>query len=166
MKGTKEPLDKGERGEWKSWLKTQHSKNEDHGIFSHPFSDRFYLLGLQITMDGDYSLEIRRHLLHGGKAMTNLDSILKKRHNFASKNPYSQSYGFSSSQVQVWQFNHEEGWALKNGCFPVVVLENTLESPLDCKEIRPVNLKGNQPCIFIGRFDAEVEVPILWSPDA
>ena len=77
----------------------------------------------------------------------------------------SQSYGFSSSHVQMWELDHKEGWALKNWCFQNVVLEKTLVSPLDSKEIKPVNPKGNQPCIFIGRTDVEAEGPILWPPD-
>ena len=76
---------------------------------------------------------------------------------------YSQSYGFSSSHVLMWEFYHKEGWALKNWCFQTVMLEKTLESPLDCKEIKPINPKGNQPWIFIGRTDAEA--PILCPPD-
>ena len=79
--------------------------------------------------------------------------------------PYSQSYGFSSSHIPMWVLEHKEGWATKNWCFRNVVLENTLESPLDCKETEPVNPKGNQPWIFIGRTDAEVEAPVLWPPD-
>ena len=73
---------------------------------------------------------------------------------------------FFSSHVWLWELNHKESWALKNWRFWTVVLEKTLESPLDCKEIKPVNPKGNQPWIFIGRIDAEAEVPILWPPDA
>ena len=92
--------------------------------------------------------------------MTNLDSILK------SRGLYSQSYGFSSSHVRMWELDHKEGWVLKNWCFQTVLLEKTLESPLDCKEIKPVNPKGNQPWIFIGRTDTEAETPILWPPDA
>ena len=79
--------------------------------------------------------------------------------------PTSQNYGFSSSHVQMWELDHNEGWAPKNWCFPTVILEKTLENPLDCKKIRPVNPKGNQPLIFIGRTDAEAETPILWPPD-
>ena len=97
--------------------------------------------------------------------MTSLDSIKKQRHHFADKGPYSQSYGFSSSHVWMWELDHKEGWAPKNWCFQTVVLERALESPLDCKEIQPVHSEGNQPWIFIGRTDAEVEVPILWPPD-
>ena len=91
--------------------------------------------------------------------------IKKQRHYFADKDPYNKSCGFSSSHVQMWELDHKEGWALKNWCFPTVVLEKTLESPLDWKDIKPVSLKGNQPRIFIGRTDAEVETPIPWSPD-
>ena len=91
--------------------------------------------------------------------------IKKQRHYFADKYLYSQSYVFSSSHVWMWELDNKKGWALKNWCFQTVVLEKTLESPLDCKEIRPVNPKGNQPLIFIGRIDAETEAPILWPPD-
>ena len=90
--------------------------------------------------------------------------IKKQRHYFANKVQYSQSYGFSSSHVRMWELDHKEGWTPKNWCFWTVVLEKTLESPLDCKEIKPVNPKGNQPWIFIGRTDAEA--PILWPPNA
>ena len=78
---------------------------------------------------------------------------------------YSQSYGFSSSHVQMWELDHKEGWVLRNWCFQTVVLEKTLESPLDCKEIQPVHRKRNQSWIFIGRTDVEAETPILWPPD-
>ena len=90
--------------------------------------------------------------------------IKKQRYHFAEKDPYSQSYGFSSSHVQMQEFDHKEGWAPKNWCF-WIVLEKTLESPLDCKEINPINPKENQSWIFIGRIDAEAEAPILWPPD-
>ena len=80
--------------------------------------------------------------------------------------PSSQSYGFSSSHVWMWELDYKESWALKNWCFWTVVLEKTLESPLDCREISSVNSKGNQPWIFIGRTDDEAEIPILWPPDA
>ena len=88
--------------------------------------------------------------------------IKKQGHHFPKKGPYSQSCSFSSSCVRRWELDHKEGWVLKNWCFWIAVLETTLESPLDCKEIKPVNPKGNQPWIFVGRIDAEVEVPILW----
>ena len=116
----------------------------------------FMFLGSKITAVGTYSHEIKRHLLLGRKAMTNLDSILKSR----------DSNGFPSSRVWMWELDHEEGWVLKNWYFWTVVLEKTLGSPLDSKEIQPVNPKGNQYWIFIGRTDAETEAPILWPPDA
>ena len=96
--------------------------------------------------------------------MTNLDSVLKIR-DIAYKGPYSQSYSFSTSHVWMWMLEHKEGWVPKNWCFWTVVLEKTLESPLDCKEIQPVNSKGHQSWIFIGRTEAEAESPILWSSD-
>ena len=120
----------------------------------------FILGGSKITADGDCSHAIKRHLLIGRKAMTNLDSTLKSR-DFA-KGTSSQSYGFSSSHVWIWEFDNRESWVPKNWCFWTVVLEKTLESPLDCKEIKPVNPKGNQPWIFIGRTDAEADAPVLW----
>ena len=124
----------------------------------------FILGGSKITADGDCSHEIKRRLLLGIKVMTNLDSILKSRQYFANKGPSSQSY-FSSSHPWMWELVCEESWALKNRCFWTVVLEKTLESPLDCKEIQPVHPEGNQSWIFIGRIDAEAETPILWPPD-
>ena len=87
--------------------------------------------------------------------------IKNQRHYFVNKGLYSQSYGFSSSHVWMWELDHKEGWALKNWCFRTVVLEKTLESPLDCKEIKQVNLKGNQCWLFTGRTDAETKAPIL-----
>ena len=102
----------------------------------------------KITADGDCSHEIKRHLLLGRKAMTNL--ALKRRHCFANKGPSSQSYDFSSSHVWRWELDHKEGWTPKNWCFWTVVLEKSLGSPLDCKEIQPVHSKGNQSWIFIG----------------
>ena len=90
--------------------------------------------------------------------------IKKQRDHFANKGVDSQSYGFSCSHEQMWELNHKESWMPKNWCFQTVVLEKTLESPLDCKEIQPVNPKGNQPWIFIERTDAEAEVLILWPP--
>ena len=80
--------------------------------------------------------------------------------------PYCQSNGFSSSHVWMWELACKESWALKNWCFWTVVLEKTLESPLDCKEIQPVCPGGNQSWMFIGRTDAETETPILWLPDS
>ena len=91
--------------------------------------------------------------------------IKKQRRYFATKNLYIQSYGFSTSHVWMWEFDHKEGYALKNCCFWTVVLEKNLESPLDCKEIKPVNPKGNQPWTFTGKTGAESEVLIFWPPD-
>ena len=91
--------------------------------------------------------------------------IKKQRHYFANKCPSSQSYGFSTSHVWMWELDYKENRALKNWCFWTVVLEKTLESPLDCKEIQPVHPKRNQSWIFIGRTDVEAEMPILWAPD-
>ena len=83
-----------------------------------------------------------------------------------NQGPSSQSYGFSGGHVWMWELDYKESWAPKNWCFWTVVLEDTLESPLDCKEIQPVRPKGNQLRIFIGRTDAETETPILWPPEA
>ena len=124
----------------------------------------FIFWGSKTTADGDCSHEIKRHMLLGIKTMNHLNSILKKR-DIADKHLTSQSYGFSSSQVWMWELDHKEGWALKNWCFWTVVLKKTLESPLDCKEIKPVNPKGSQSWIFIGRTAIEAETPILWQPD-
>ena len=94
------------------------------------------------------------------------ECIKKQRHHFANQDPYSQSYGFSSSHVWMWELDYKESWAPKNWCFWTVVLKKTLESLLDYKEMRPVNPKGNQPWIFIGRTDNEAKTPLLWPPDA
>ena len=126
----------------------------------------FIFLGSKITADSDCSHEIKRCLLLGKKVMTNLDSILKSRHYFANKGPSSQGYGFSSSRVWMWELDYKESLVPKNWCFWTVVLEKTLESPLDCKEIQPVLPKGDQSWVFIGRTDVEAETPILWSPEA
>ena len=127
----------------------------------------FILGNSKITADGDCSHEIKRRLLLGRKAMTNLDRqhIKKQRHYFTNKGPSSQSYGFSSSHVWMWKLDYKESWALKNWCFWTVVLEKTLESPLDCKEIQQVHLKGDRSWVFIERTDVEAETPILWPPD-
>ena len=91
--------------------------------------------------------------------------IKKQRHYFANKGSSGQSYGFSSSHVWMWELDYKESWVLKNWCFWIVVLEKTLESALDCKEMQPVHPKGNQSWIFIGRIDVEAETPIFWPPD-
>ena len=91
--------------------------------------------------------------------------IKKQRHYFANRGPSSQGYGFSSGHVWMWELNYKESWMPKNWCFWTVVLEKTLESPWNWKEIQPVHPKGNQSWIFIGRTGAEAETSILWPPD-
>ena len=126
----------------------------------------FIYLCIVILRAYDCSHEIKRCLLLGRKAMTNLDSILKSRDiPLPTKVCNSQSYGFSSSHVWMWELDHKEGRTSKNWCFRTVVLEKTLESPLDCKEIHSVHPRGNQSWVFIGRTDVEAETPILWPPD-
>ena len=107
--------------------------------------------------------------------MSNLDLTLPARPDCDSDHPVncpwvrdrlSQSYGFSSSHVWMWELDHKEGWVLKNWCFQIVVLEKTLESPLDWEEIKPVSPIGDQSWMFIGRTDAEPGAPTLWPPDA
>ena len=124
-----------------------------------------FFCGSKIPADGDCSHEIKRCLLLGRKAMSNLDSIWKSRDN-SNKDLSSQGCGFSSSHVWMWELNYNESWAPKNWCFWTVVLEKTLESPLDCKEIQPVHSKGDQSWVFTGRTDVEAETPILWPPHA
>ena len=123
----------------------------------------FIFLGSKITADGDYSHEIKKCLLLGRKVLTNLDSILKSRDN---KGLSSQGYGFSSGHLWMWELDYKESWTQKNWCFWTVVLEKTLESPLDCKEIQPVHPKEDQSWVFIGRTDIEAETPMFWPPDA
>ena len=124
----------------------------------------FIFLGSKITVDGECSHEIRRYLLLGRKAMTNLNSILESRDiTLMTKVHIVKSSGFSSSHVWVWELDHKEGWALKNWWFWTVALKKTLQSPLECKEIKSVSPKENQSWIFIGRTNAEA--PILWPPD-
>ena len=125
----------------------------------------FIFWGSKITADGDCSHEIKRRLLLRRKVMTNLDSILKSRDIFANKGLSSQSYGFSSGHIWMWELDYKESWVQKNWCFWTVVLEKTLESSLDCEEIQPVHPKGDQSWVFIGRTDAEAETPILWPLD-
>ena len=94
-----------------------------------------------------------------------LECIKKQRYYIANKGPSSQGGGFSRSRVWMWELNYKERWVPKNWCFWTVALEKTLENPLDCKEIKSVNPKGNQSWIFIERTDAEAETPLLWPPD-
>ena len=119
-----------------------------------------------MSANGDCSHEIKRCLLLGRKVMTNLDSIFKSRDiTLPTKVRLVKGYGFSSSQIWIWELDYKESWEPKNWCFWTVVLEKTLESPLECKEIQPVHSKGDQPWVFIGRTDVEAETPILWPPD-
>ena len=155
----------------KPGFKLSIQKNEDHGIQSHHFlanrrrksrsSDRFSILGLQNQLEWCCSHEIKT-LASWEKIYDKPGQRIKKqRYHFANKGSYSQNYGFSSSHVWMWELNHKEGWVLKNWCFWTVVLEKTLESPLEYKEIQPVHPKGNQPWIFIGRTNDGAEAPIL-----
>ena len=127
----------------------------------------FIFLDSKTPVNSACSHEIKRLLFLGRKTMTNLDSILKnERHYFADKGPSSQGFGFSCGHVWMWELDCEEGWALKNWRFWTVVLEKTLESPLDCKEIQPVHFEGDQPWDFFGSNDAKAEAPVLWPPHA
>ena len=125
----------------------------------------FISLGSKITSNGNCSHEIKRRLLLGRKVITNIDSLLKSRDITLPQGSVSQSCGFSSSHVWMWELDYKESWAPKNWCFWTEVLEKTLESPLDCKESQPVHPKGDHSRVFIGRTDAETETPILWPPD-
>ena len=126
----------------------------------------FIFLGSKITADGDYSHESKTLAPWKKSYDQPRQHIKKQRHYFANKGPSSQRYGFSNRHVRMWELDHKESWVPKNWCFWTVVLERTLESPLDCKEIKPINPKGNQPWIFTGETDAEAEASILWPPDA
>ena len=125
----------------------------------------FIFLGPKISADGDWSHEIKRQLLLGRKIMTNLDSILKQRNDFVNKCSSSQSYGFSIVMYgcESWTIKKAEHW--RTDAFELRCLEKTLESPLDCKEIKPVNPKGYQSWISIGRTNDEAEAPMLWTSD-
>ena len=109
-------------------------------------------------------MKLKKHLLLGRKAMEKLDSVLKSRDTLPTKAHLVKAMVFAV--VQMWELNHKESWGPKNWCFRTVVLEKTLESPLDCKELKPVSSKGNWPWILIGRTDVEAETPMLWPPDA
>ena len=124
----------------------------------------FIFLGSKITADGDCSHEIKRRLLLRRKVMTDLDSILKNKDITLSANVCLVKA--MVSPVIMWELDYKESWALKNWCFWAVVLEKTLESPLDCKEIQLVHPKRNQSWIVIGRTEVEAETPMLWPPDA
>ena len=122
----------------------------------------FIFLGSKITADGDCSHKIKRHSLEG-KLWPTRQHIKKQRHYFVNKGPSSQGYGFSSGHVWMWELDYKES-LVRNWCFWTVVLEKTLESPLDCKESQPVHPQGDKSRVFTGRTDAEAETPILWPP--
>ena len=124
----------------------------------------FIFLSSKITVNDDCNHEIKRQHAPWKESYDKpRQHIKKQRHHFVNKSLQSQSYAFSSSPVQMWELNQKEGWALKNWCFQIVMLEKTLESPMDCKEIKPANPKGNQPWIYIGRTVAKAL--ILRLPD-
>ena len=125
----------------------------------------FIFLGFKITADVTTAMILKTIAPWKKSYDQPRQHIKKQTHFFANKGPYSQSYGFSSSHVWMWELDYKESWAPKNWCFWSVVLEKTLESPLDCKEIQPIHPTGNQFWILIGRTDAEAEAPTLWSPD-
>ena len=126
----------------------------------------FIFLGSKITADSDWSHEIKRCFPLRRKVMTNLDSLLKSRDiTLPTKVHLVKAMVFLVVLYGCWELDCEESWVPKNGCFWTVVLEKTHESPLDCKEIQPVNPKGNQSWVLIGRTDAETETLILWLPD-
>ena len=161
----------------KAGLKFNLLKNKDHGIQSHRFmTNRWankqwkqwetFLGGSKITAYGDCSHEIKTLAPWMRSHEQPRQHIEKQRHYFADKGPYSQSYGFSSSHVWMWELDCKESWMPKNWCFWLVLSEKILESSLDCKEIKSVNPKGNQSWIFIGRTDADAETPLLWPSDA
>ena len=127
-----------------------------------PLTDFFF--GSKITADGDCSYEIKRHMLLERKAITNLDSMLKTRDITYQQSLSSQSYGFSSGHIRMWELDHRESWAPKNWRFWTVVLEKTLESSLDFKEIQPVHPEGDQSWIIIGRTDAEAKLQYFGHP--
>ena len=127
----------------------------------------FIFLGSKTTADGDCSHEIKGRLLLGRKVMTNLDSIFKSRDiTLPVKAHLVKAMVSPVVMYGCWELNHKESWAPKNWCFWTVVLEKTLESPLDCKKIQPIHPKGDQSWVFIGRTDVEAETPILWPLDA
>ena len=169
-----EPLE-SEKREWKSWLITQHSNTkimasgpitswQIDGETRETVTD--FIWGRSKITAYHCSDEIKTLAPWKKSYDQPRQHIEKQRHYFANKGPYSQSYGFSSSHVWMCELDYKEIWAPKNWCFWTVVLEKTLESPLDSKEIQTVHPKGYQSWIFIGRTDAEAKAPVLWPPDS
>ena len=133
--------------QWKQWLTL---------LFWAPKSLQMVTAAMKIKMLTPWKESYDQYRQH----------IKKQRHYFANKGLSSQSYGFSSSHIWMWELDYKESWAPKNWCFWTVVLEKTLESPLNCKESQPVHAKGEQSWVLTGRTDAEAEIPVLWLPDA
>ena len=125
----------------------------------------FIFFGSKFTEDGDCSHEIKRLVPWKKSYDQPRQHVKKQSHYCPNKGLSSQSYGFSSSHVWMWELDYKESWAPRNWCFWTVVVVKTCESPLDCKEIQPVNPKRYQSWIFIGRTDANAEAPTLWPPD-
>ena len=126
----------------------------------------FIFLGSEMTVEGDCSHEILKMLAPWKESYDQpRQHIKKQRHYFVNKGSSSQGYGFSSSHVWMWELDCKERWVPKNWCFWSKVLEKTLESSLDCKEIQSVHPKGDQSWVFIGRTDVEAETPIFWLPN-
>ena len=129
-------------------------------------SGRLYFGGSKIYEDGDCSYEIERCLLLARKVITNLDSVLKSRDiTLPTKAHLVKAIFFSSGHVWMWELDYKDNWVLKNWCFWTVMLEKSIESPLDCKDIQPDHPKGNQSWMFTKKADVEAETPILWPPD-
>ena len=130
----------------------------------------FIFLGSKITADGNCSHEIKRHLLLGGKTRINLDSVLKNSNItlLTKVRIVKAMYDLPSSRVQMWELDHKDGWAPKNFCFWTVMLEKTLESPLDCKEIQPVHSEGNQPWMLLEGLMLKLLsfCHLMWSADS
>ena len=170
QRGTKEPLDESVRGEWKCYLKIQHSKTkvkasepntswQIDGDTMETVTDYISLCS-KFSMDGDCRHEIKRHLLLGRKATDKPRQCIKKqRHYFANNVCIVKAMIFL---VVMWNLDNKEGRVMKNWYLQAVVLKKTLECPLDSKKIKSVNSKGNHPWIIIGRTDAKAEAPILW----
>ena len=172
----KESLDEGERGEWKSWLKNRHSKNlrswhtvsSLHGKYVEKQWKRFRLYLLELQNHCRWLQSWNQKTFAPWKKSYNQPKqyIKKQKYYFHDKGLSSQSYGFSSSHVWMWELDHKEKLIVEEWCFWTVVLEKTLQSLLVSKEIKPVHPKRNQSWIFIGQTNAEDEMPILWPSDA
>ena len=158
-----------------SWFKTQHSENEDHGIWSHQFmanrwannvnSDRQFSWAPKSVQMVTAAMNLR-HFLLGRKVMSNLDSILKSRDITLPTKAHLVKVMVFPVILYGCESDYKESWVLKNWYFWTVVLEKTLGSPLNCKGVQPVHPKGDQASIFIGNTDTEAETAIIWPPNA